>query len=73
MEKPSLAHEIIHETGYTEIKCLKKQTVADLLSDLKLEDAFLAVLVDGEKANLDDEIDETQKIIILPKIAGGSN
>ena len=55
----------------SQIKVTKRQTVANLLKDLKLEDAFLAVLVDGERVDLDTEIHEGQKVIILPKIAGG--
>ncbi|MBD3186994.1 hypothetical protein GF325_09220 [Candidatus Bathyarchaeota archaeon] len=64
--------ELISESQFKELKAIKKQTVADLLNELHLEDAYLAVLVDGEKADLTDEIHEGQKIIILPKIAGGS-
>lgn len=71
MEKNAITGSLVHEVHYKEIKAIKKQTVAELLRDLGLEDAFLAVLVDGEKADLNDEIDEQQKIIILPKIAGG--
>nr|MDO8110089.1 MoaD/ThiS family protein [Candidatus Sigynarchaeota archaeon] len=71
MEKSSLVHDIVQETQFKAIRVNKKQTVAELLKDLNLEDAFLAVLVDGVKADLNDEINENQKIIILPKIAGG--
>ncbi|MHA1368707.1 MAG: MoaD/ThiS family protein [Promethearchaeota archaeon] len=70
MEK-SVIQNSISEGQYREIKVTEKKTVRDLLKELKLENAYLAVLVDGEKAELDDEIVEGQKIIILPKIAGG--
>jgi sulfur carrier protein ThiS len=71
MEKSTLVHDIIQDAQFKSIKVTKHQTVAQLLKDLNLEDAFLAVLVDGVKADLNDEINENQKIIILPKIAGG--
>ncbi len=71
MEKSALISDAAAHSAYKEIKVTKTQTVADLLKELNLEDAFLAVLVDGKKAELTDEINETQKIIILPKIAGG--
>lgn len=71
MEKQALVHDIVQDTQFKAIKVTKTQTVAELLKELNLEDAFLAVLVDGVKAELTDEINENQKIIILPKIAGG--
>nr|MDO8119587.1 MoaD/ThiS family protein [Candidatus Sigynarchaeota archaeon] len=71
MEKSEIIHDVAAHSAYKEIKITKTQTVADLLKELNLEDAFLAVLVDGRKAELNDEINENQKIIILPKIAGG--
>ena len=50
----------------------EKTTVAELLTKLKIpRGKFLAVLVDGKKAELDQEIHEGQKVIILPMIAGG--
>jgi len=71
MEKQALVHDIVQDSQFKAIKVTKTQTVAELLKELNLEDAFLAVLVDGVKAELSDEINENQKIIILPKIAGG--
>ncbi len=73
MEKSTIVHDIIQDTQsqFKAIKVTRKQTVAELLKELNLEDAYLAVLVDGAKADLNDEINENQKIIILPKIAGG--
>jgi sulfur carrier protein ThiS len=71
MEKQALVHDIVQDSQFKAIKVTKTQTVAELLKELNLEDAFLAVLVDGVKAELTDEINENQKIIILPKIAGG--
>ena len=72
MEKSTISQNIIQDTQFREVKVSNKKTVSELLKELKLEDAYLAVLVDGEKAELTDMVDETQKIIILPKIAGGA-
>ncbi len=73
MEKSTIVHDIIQDaqSQFKAIKVTRKQTVAELLKELNLADSFLAVLVDGTKADLNDEINENQKIIILPKIAGG--
>ncbi len=49
----------------------KKQKVSDLLKELKLNDKFFAILVNGKKASLNDEIQENSDIVILPRIAGG--
>ncbi len=47
-------------------------TVTNLLGKLNIPSGkFLAVLVDGKKADLNQEIHEGQKVIILPMIAGG--
>lgn len=62
------------ETGsvLTRLTVESETTVADLLSKLKISTGkYLAVLVDGKKASLDQEIHEGQKVIILPMIAGG--
>lgn len=71
MEKSTLSEDLFESNQYKEVVATKTRTVADLLKELRLEDAYLAVLVDGEKADLKDELKEGQKIIILPKIAGG--
>lgn len=49
----------------------EERKVKDLLKDLKLNDKFFAILIDGKRANLDDVIKEGSSIILLPKIAGG--
>lgn len=54
-----------------EFKTQKKQKVSDLLKELKLNDKFFAILVNGKKASLNDEIQENSDIVILPRIAGG--
>ena len=62
------------ETGsvLTKVTVESETTVADLLSKLKISTGkYLAVLVDGKKASLDQELHDGQKVIILPMIAGG--
>jgi len=54
-----------------EFKIQKNQLVGDLLKELKLNDKFFAILVNGKKASLNDEIQEGSDIVILPRIAGG--
>lgn len=46
-------------------------TVREVLEKLDLEQKYFAVLVNGRKAGLDEQIKEGSEIIILPKIAGG--
>ena len=54
-----------------EFKIQKNQLVGDLLKELNLNDKFFAILVNGKKASLNDEIQEGSDIVILPRIAGG--
>ena len=50
----------------------KKMTVGDLLKKLGIaKNKFFAVLVNGKKVDSDHSVDESDKIIILPLIAGG--
>jgi sulfur carrier protein ThiS len=46
-------------------------TVKDLLRELKLEDKFFAILVDGKRVPLDTVVEKGSEVLILPKIAGG--
>lgn len=55
----------------TELILEKKTTVRDLLEDLNLQTSFFAVLIDGKSVGPDQIINEGEKVIILPKIAGG--
>ncbi|NVM54637.1 MAG: MoaD/ThiS family protein [Candidatus Helarchaeota archaeon] len=56
----------------TKVIVEQKTTVADLLGKLNISSGkYLAVLVDGKKADLNQDIYEGQKVIILPMIAGG--
>ena len=59
-------------TVLTKVTVEQKTTVADLLAKLNItKGKFLAVLVDGKKAEPNQQIHEGQKVIILPMIAGG--
>ena len=56
----------------TRVTVETKTTVADLLGKLNIPSGkYLAILVDGKKADLEHEIHEGQNVIILPMIAGG--
>jgi len=45
--------------------------VAELLQELGLEEEFFAVIVNGRKADLTNEIEKGTNVIVLPKIKGG--
>lgn len=47
-----------------------QKTVADLLSELDISDDHV-VLVNGKKTSMDAQLQENDKVAILPKIAGG--
>ncbi|MHA1270823.1 MAG: MoaD/ThiS family protein [Candidatus Helarchaeota archaeon] len=50
----------------------KKMTVGDLLRKLGItKNKYFAVLVNGKKVDTDHVVDESDKIIVLPLIAGG--
>ena len=53
------------------LKVEKTMTVGNLLREMKLEQQYFAVLVDGKRVDLDETIDANTEIIILPRIAGG--
>ncbi|MHA1231827.1 MAG: MoaD/ThiS family protein [Candidatus Helarchaeota archaeon] len=56
----------------TEVVVEKKMTVGDLLKKLGIsKDKFFAVLVNGKKVDTNHVVDESDKIIVLPLIAGG--
>ena len=57
--------------GVSEIQMTESKTVRTLLKELGLLHRHHVVLVDGKRAYLDDEIDEGQRVIVLPIIAGG--
>ncbi len=48
----------------------EQKTVADLLRELDISDDHV-VLVNGKQMSLDFQLEENDKVAILPKIAGG--
>ena len=62
---------IMNSSTMTELILEKRTTVRDLLAKLNLEMSYFAVLVNGKTVDLNHTIDEGEKVIILPKIAGG--
>jgi len=55
-----------------EVVVEKRMTVGDLLKKLGIEkNKYFAVLVNGKKVDTDHVVDESDKIIVLPLIAGG--
>ncbi|MFX1494270.1 MAG: MoaD/ThiS family protein [Promethearchaeota archaeon] len=57
---------------YETFKPEKRMVVRDLLKELNLEGKYFGILVNGKKATEDTIIRETDEIIVLPHIAGGS-
>lgn len=55
----------------SEVRLTEPKTVRKLLEDLGLLHRHFVVLVDGKRAQLDDEIAEGQRVLVLPIIAGG--
>jgi len=61
------------ETGiYETLKIEKKMTVGDLLKELNLENKYFGILVNGKKADENTVIHQTDSVVVLPHIAGGS-
>nr|MDO8081823.1 MoaD/ThiS family protein [Candidatus Freyarchaeota archaeon] len=48
-----------------------RQKVAEMLQELGLQEEFFAVIINGRKADLNEEVEKGTKIIVLPKIKGG--
>ena len=57
---------------YETFKPEKRMVVRDLLKELNLEGKYFGILINGKKATEDTIIHETDEIIVLPHIAGGS-
>ncbi|MDO8122828.1 MAG: MoaD/ThiS family protein [Candidatus Hermodarchaeota archaeon] len=57
--------------GFSEIRLTKSKTVRELLKELGLLHRHFVVLVDGKRVSLEDAIEEGQRVIVLPIIAGG--
>ena len=52
-------------------RAIKGQTVKEMLRKLNLESNFIAVLVNGRRVMLNQEIKKNDEIVVLPKISGG--
>ena len=55
-----------------EFKVKTEKKVSDFLKELKLDNKFFAILINGKKASLDTVIKAGESIVLLPKIAGGA-
>jgi sulfur carrier protein ThiS len=55
----------------SEICITEAKTVRELLKELGLLHRHFVVLIDGKRVELDDEIFEGQRVLVLPIIAGG--
>ena len=71
MESESDFTDMALSNGFSEIRLTKSKTVRSLLKELGLLHRHFVVLVDGKRALLDDAIEEGQRVIVLPIIAGG--
>ncbi len=58
------------QTKIKEVIVTTQKTVAELLRDLDISDDHV-VLVNGKQMALDFQLKESDKVVILPKIAGG--
>ncbi|MBD3229962.1 MAG: MoaD/ThiS family protein [Candidatus Lokiarchaeota archaeon] len=70
MMQKEISSEVINVPR--EVIVEKKMSVGDLLGELGIsKNKYFAVLVNGKKVDTNHQIDESDKIIILPLIAGG--
>ena len=63
--------KINRASNITTYRAKNEQTVQSMIKRLKLESRFFAILVNGKLAKQDQLIQKEDKIVILPKIAGG--
>ena len=57
--------------GVRSVEVRERRRVKELLEELGLLHRHFVVLVDGRRAKLEDEIEEGQRVLVLPIIAGG--
>ncbi|MFW9963698.1 MAG: MoaD/ThiS family protein [Candidatus Sifarchaeia archaeon] len=62
--------ETINRTRIRELIVTEQKTVSELLHDLELSHNHV-VLVGGKRVSLDYLIQENDKVVVLPLIAGG--
>lgn len=61
------------ETGqYDSYVPTKRMTVRELIDELGLKANYFGILVDDKKATIDTVITPESKVVIIPRIAGGS-
>ena len=58
-------------SNITTYRAKNNQKVQDMLKKLNLELNFFAILVNGKRVGINQEIQKDDEIVILPKIAGG--
>ncbi len=63
--------ETLLRSGLSEFQLTESKTVRELLRELGLLHRHFVVLVDGKRAYLEDAIEEGQRVLVLPIIAGG--
>ena len=71
MESESDYTDMALSNGFSEIRLSKSKTVRELLKELGLLHRHFVVLVDVKRVSLEDAIEEGQRVIVLPIIAGG--
>ncbi|MFW9815970.1 MAG: MoaD/ThiS family protein [Candidatus Thorarchaeota archaeon] len=57
-------------TKIREVIMTTQKTAAELLHELNISDDHV-ILVNGKQVDLDFQLKESDKVVILPKIAGG--
>lgn len=63
--------EVMVSNSIASYKVKHAKTIRDILHELKLDNKYFAVLVNGQRKNLDESVLPDSTIVILPKIAGG--
>ncbi len=59
-------------SSMTTYRAKDKQNIQSILNKLNLQEKYFTVLVNGELAKNNTIIEKNDKILVLPKIAGGS-
>lgn len=60
------------ETGLYETYSPKETTtIRAILEELNLQENFFGLLLNGKNVDLDTEVEPGDKVVILPRIAGG--
>ncbi len=62
--------DTISKTRVRKLIVTEPKTVAELLVELKLANDHV-VLIDGKRVGLDHQLQENDRVVVLPRIAGG--